>query len=213
MGNEMIQPDIYSLCANAHSIIRGIERESVDVYLFLREQFNKGPILKNHLFQFVYRSFYRLDNAGLTPEFKSEYFRLMDECRSSKCLDLRSLTKNLYEMPNRKGQNSLQFSFVTKLANTIDDDYPIYDSEVAKIFNFRPPSTYKTMDERLTIYLEFYDNLKNYYHELLNGNACETVFACFHERYPDDDYSRIPRLKLLDFFFWSAGKINGDKAI
>lgn len=208
----MIKPDINSLCDNAHSIIRGIERESLDVYLFLKEQFNKGPILKNYLFQFVYRSFYRLDNAGLTPEFKSEYFRSMDEFRSLKYLDLRSLSKCLYEIPNRKDQKSLQFSFVTKLANTIDDDYPIYDSEVAKIFSFHPPYAYKTVDERLTVYLEFYKNLKNYYHELLNGNACETIFTCFHETYPDDNYSKIPLLKLLDFFFWSAGKINGDKA-
>lgn len=211
MENEVIPPNIENLCANAHSIIRGIGKESFDVYLFLKEEFDKGPILENHLFQFVYRSFYRLDNAGLTSEFKSEYFRLMDECRSSGCIDLRSLTKNLYEIPNRKGQNSLQFSFVTKLANTIDNDCPIYDSEVARMFSFRPPYTNKTMEERLTIYSDFYDKLKNYYHHLLNGNTCKIIFDCFHEKYPNNNYSRVPRLKLLDFFFWSAGKINGNK--
>ncbi|MBI5097740.1 MAG: hypothetical protein HZB30_00680 [Nitrospirae bacterium] len=34
-----------------------------------------------------------------------------------------------------------------------------------------------------------------------------------HETYSHDNYSRIPRLKILDLFFWAAGKINEDKAI
>jgi hypothetical protein len=210
----MIRPDINNLCANARQIVEGIERESLDVYLFLKEQFNSGPILQNYLFQFVYRSFYRLDNAGLTPEFKTEYFKLMEECRSSNCFDLTTIAKHLYEIQNRKKQKTLQFSFITKLANTINDDYPLYDSEVAKIFSFNAPYTYKPMEERLTAYLDFYDNLKNYYHELLNGNVCAPIFASFQETYPNDILSRIPRLKLLDFFFWSAGKkILKDKAI
>jgi hypothetical protein len=33
------------------------------------------------VFQFTFRSFYRLDNAGLTPEFKSKYFALLEESR------------------------------------------------------------------------------------------------------------------------------------
>lgn len=211
----MIRPDINNLCADAHLIIGSIEKESLDVYLFLREQFKIGPILTNYLFQFVYRSFYRLDNAGLTPEFKSEYFRLMEDHRSSNCLDLGSLSKKLYEIPNRKGQKSLQFSFITKLANTVDDDYPIYDSAISKIFCFRPPYSdkKKSVDNRLILFLKFYDDLKKYYHELLNGNSCAPIFACFYETYSDENYSRIPRLKVLDFFFWAAGKINEDKAI
>jgi len=165
MRNKMIRPDINNLCANARQIVEGIEKESLDVYLFLKEQFNSGPIFQNYLFQFVYRSFYRLDNAGLTPEFKTEYFKLMEECRSSNCLDLTTIAKHLYEIYNRKKQKTLQFSFITKLANTINDDYPLYDSEVAKIFSFNAPYTYKPMEERLTAYLDFYDNLKNYYHK------------------------------------------------
>ena len=50
-----------------------VGRESVDVYLFLCDEFARGPVTQNYLFQFVYCSFYRLDNAGLTPEFKFSY--------------------------------------------------------------------------------------------------------------------------------------------
>ena len=207
----MTKPNINNLCVNAPSIVRGVERESLDVYLFISDQFRKGSITQNHLFQFVYRSFYRLDNAGLTPQFKAEYFKIMEEFRNANYLDLATLSKQLYEIPNRKNLKTLQFSFVTKLANTICADYPIYDSEVAKVFSFRPPVSdgKKAMDYRLAILLKFYNELRNYYHDLFNGDSCASIFACYKEIYPDYDFSRIPRLKLLDFFFWSAGKING----
>ena len=60
---------------NAQAIVNNISHESIDVYNFLRTQFDITNVAENYLFQFVYRSFYRLDNAGLTAQFKTEYFR------------------------------------------------------------------------------------------------------------------------------------------
>ena len=83
------------------------------------------------MFQFTYRSFYRLDNAGLTPEFKSRYFELLQEYRI-KPIDLKDICVDLYEYKTRKGYNSVQFSFATKLANTIDENYSINEQNIIK---------------------------------------------------------------------------------
>jgi hypothetical protein len=40
-------------------------------------------------------------------------------------------------MPDRINRNSFQFSFVTKIHNTIDNNQPIYDSKVEKVFAFK----------------------------------------------------------------------------
>jgi hypothetical protein len=114
----MSLPDLSDIEGNADSIVREIGREAVDVYGFLADEFARGSVVGNYVFQFTYRSFYRLDNAGLTPEFKSKYFALLEESRNVREIDLRRLVEELYAIPNRKGQRSLQFSFVTKLANT-----------------------------------------------------------------------------------------------
>ena len=100
---------------NAVKIIANIDFESVEVYNFLKEQFENSNVNENHLFQFVYRSFYRLDNAGLTPEFKTEYFKILQESRNNYLFDFESVLKRLFLFPNRKGQNSFQFSFTTKM--------------------------------------------------------------------------------------------------
>ena len=56
-------------------IISNISRESVDVYLWLRDEYKKGNIKNNTVFQFVFRSYYRLDRAGLGKKLKKRYFK------------------------------------------------------------------------------------------------------------------------------------------
>lgn len=202
----MTNPDLSSLIQNAQSIVEAVGQESVYVYLFLCEEFVKGPVTHNHVFQFVYRSFYRLDNAGLTPEFKSAYFDLLERSRCSPEVDLESLSRKLYDIPNRKGQQSLQFSFVTKLANTISPHYPIYDSEVAKVLGFRAPYNYKAFETRLAEYLTFYESLRELYKRIITDGILREPVRLFNEKYAPVS-SRVPEVKVLDFIFWSAGKL------
>lgn len=192
--------------ANAETAVLAIGQEAVDVYTFLAEQFARGPILNNYVYQFIYRSFYRLDNAGLTSEFKSQYFALLERSRDLDDVDLERLTKELYEAPNRKGQQSLQFSFVTKLANTVNFQYPIYDGAVAKVFDFQSPQPNKSFEVRFEQYRAFYADLRDTYTEILKHNLLEQPRRIFRHIY-SAPVERIPDIKVLDFIFWSAGKL------
>jgi hypothetical protein len=188
-------------------VVRAIGREAVDVYGFLSDQFARGPVVENYVFQFMYRSFYRLDSAGLTPEFKSKYFVMLEESRNLPEVDLRRLVKELYPIPNLKGQQSLQFSFVTKLVNTVNRQYPIYDSEVGKVFGFRTPNNHKAFEVRLEEYMTFYAKLRDIYAEILAKNLLEAPRRLFRQIYAAPP-ERIPEIKVLDFIFWSAGKLS-----
>jgi len=192
---------------NPETIVRGIGAEAVSVYTFLAREFGKGSVVTNHVFQFLYRSFYRLDNAGLTPQFKSRYFVLLDECRDSPSIALEHLTRELYEHANLKGQQSLQFSFVTKLANTANREYPIYDAEIARVFGFRTPYNYKPFENRLSEYMTFYEGLRKLYGGILRDNKLAKARALFHKIYRTSPQV-VPEVKVLDFIFWSAGKLS-----
>ena len=200
-------PDLSDIEMNSEEIVRAIGRESVEVYRFLSDEFARGPVLENCVFQFVYRSFYRLDNAGLTPDFKREYFVLLEEARNLPEVDLPGLTRKLFLIPNLKGQQSLQFSFVSKLANTVNPSYPIYDAEVGKVFSFRKPSSDKTFHVRLNKYVAFYNKLRSIYAEIINGNLLRQPREMFRDIYAAPP-QRIPEIKVLDFIFWSAGKLS-----
>lgn len=201
----MKSPDLAALNKNAQAIVEAVGKEAVDVYLFLSDEFARGRVTQNCLFQFVFRSFYRLDNAGLTPAFKTAYFECMEEARDGSEVDIAALVTTLHKLPNRKGQESLQFSFVTKLANTIDPSYPIYDAEVAKCFGFRVPYNSKPFDKRLQEYLTFYESLRKAYEEITRSGSMKTLADLFERTYSPAG-CRVPAMKVLDFIFWSAGK-------
>jgi hypothetical protein len=193
--------------ANADRIVQAIGRESVDVFSYLAASFMAGSVVSNTVFQFVFRSFYRLDSAGLSPDFKSRYFELLEGARGLPVIDLRQVVTELYAFPNRKGQRSLQFSFATKLAHTANADYPIYDGEVGRVFGFRAPGNWIPFNDRLERYMGFYGRLRELYAEVLSRNLLVTPRQLFRAVY-DAPQERIPETKVLDFIFWSAGKLN-----
>jgi hypothetical protein len=205
MKERMRVPDLSALAKNAEAIIDGVGSEAIDVYLFLFDEFARGSIGEHRLFQFVFRSYYQLDSAGLTDDFKATYFECMEEARGSAEVDLAGIVGKLRAIPNRKGQESLQFSFVTKLANTVNPSYPIYDYKVAQCFGFTAPYNYKTWEVRLEEYLDFYGRLRAFYETALATGSMK----CFIDRFMSvyaPKACRIPPVKILDFIFWAAGK-------
>jgi hypothetical protein len=179
----------------------------VDDYLRLFDEFARGPVTQNQTFQSVFRSFYRLDIGGLTPEFKSAYFECMESARRNSIVDLTAIVKELHRIPNRKGQKNLQFSFVTKLAHTINPNYyPIYDAQVAKCFAFRAPYNYKPFDTRLQEYLAFYESVRKFYEEAAVQGRMKELIGLFEGTY-SPAACRVPPVKVWDFIFWSAGRL------
>ncbi len=201
-----------TLKTNTDKIIKNLSHESIDVYCFLKDEFsNSKDIRQNYIFHFVYRSFYRLDNAGLTNEFKTEYFNLMQQFRNKKTFDIPDVCKKLYEFVSLRGYKTLQFSFTTKMANTIDENLPIYDSEVASIFGFKTPYNYKSFDERLSEYIDFYTDLKNSYHEFQNSSNVQHVINHLRSKFPNIEKMSVN--KQLDFILWSAGNLKSNNQL
>ena len=95
---------------------------------------------------------------------------------------------------------------MTKLANTINPDYPIYDSLVAHVFGFRPGYHYRPVEERLQRLLEFYVKLEYGYRRILDLGLLYKPCQLFRELYSASP-SDVPDIKVLDFVFWSAGRL------
>jgi hypothetical protein len=190
--------------SKAQEIVANISTESIDVYNFLTAQYAKTDVTTNFLFQFVYRSFYRLDNAGLTAQFKTEYFNIMQAYRPIEHFDFSTILRRLYDIQNHKGQSTFQFSFVTKMQNTIFDDKPIYDSEVARMFSFGQPKYGICFDDKLAFFLEQLQVIQQTYTTIIKNNSIQEAITSFDTKFQGNNL--VP-IKKLDFIFWCAGKI------
>lgn len=171
----------------------GLE-ESIRVYEWL-EVHKKEP--GNAVFQFVYRSYYRIDNAGLANEWKVRYFELLGQGES----DLKLILEGLYRIPTLRKVQSLQFSFATKLLHTLDCRQPIYDSKVAKLLDL-PLKKGKDFAANISTCLTVYENLLALQKQLLSDQGIKRQITAMKNCY----HSQISDEKALDFLLWSAGK-------
>jgi|SRR3989344_5180928 len=171
-----------------------IDQESVDVYKFLKQSF---PVhIDDNVFRFTYRSFYRMDSAGLTEELKSRYFDFLKEKETS----LQKILEDLHKIKTEKKINTYQFSFATKLLHTIDNNLPIYDSQINYLFKF--PGIKKN-ESPIQWRINTYNSLKEKFYILLNDNQIKLKIKEFKKKFNADI---ISDLKMLDFMLWSLGK-------
>jgi hypothetical protein len=188
---------------NAAEIIDNLAYESIEVHKYIMQRFRTTNVVEDLPFQFLYRSFYRLDNAGLTAEFKAAYFKILEEERSGIAPDIKALLVKLRCFLNKRNQENVQFSFATKLANTINTSYPIYDSEVASVFGYsRPPE--KVFHLKVAKYLIQFEHIREAYETILHEELLAPAIELFDAKFNDH---KLSEMKRLDFIFWSTGKL------
>jgi len=196
--NDLIVKEIFK---KQDKILSNITQESVDVYLFLKKEYKKGNIKNNTLFQFVFRSYYRLDNAGLSDKLKVRYFELMAEGKNN----LEDIILELYEFKNSKKQKTIQFSFATKLLHTLDNSKPIFDAEVSRVFHKSRQGENK--NEKIKSCLDIYKFLESMYSDLLKDEKIKKIILKFRAEFNVKDKNEVSDTKVLDFIIWSLGKI------
>src|SRR5581483_4292757 len=132
----------------------------------------------------------------LTDEWLDRYFELLFAFDRLRAEPYHDLLLELYQLPRRKGDQSLQFSFVSKLVAFHDERQPLYDSNVGSFFGLGPPEV-GPIEFRIS---GFVDNLKEIARRYCNW--------CEHEEFAailDDVRARHPGLaachsvRLCDF--------------
>jgi hypothetical protein len=128
--------------------------------LYLTTRLHECDVSKNEVYKRIYSRYYGLKGAALTKEFVSRYFSLLENAKTSR-YDPAAIAEDLKKYPNRKGQLSLQFSFITKIGTAIDPNLPIYDSRIVQLFGIRNSKIIRDYDERLHAHLEDYEVIKH----------------------------------------------------
>jgi hypothetical protein len=192
---------------NGGAILDNISQEEIDRYLFLRSRIGDADVPEDTDFRNTFKEAYRLDRKRLSQAFKERYFQLMEEAKAEEQFDFFAGFRELYGENNRTKLGPVQFSFLTKMANTINESYPIYEKPLADLFEFKRPQRHKqTARERLRIYMDFYNHVQETYQEMIEEELIYDLLKVFKIRFRHSD-QHVPMMKRVDLLARSAGDL------
>jgi hypothetical protein len=190
---------------NEKTILSNLKPKAVSDYLFIVQNVYNDNISNNKSFQKTFKSFYGLNTAGLTEEFCERYFNIMENSKTS-IVAVEDIVSDLYTIKRKKGDHSIQFSFATKLINTLNCEYPIYDSKVRVLFGLKNlQGQYKDCKTALGNYNAQHNYIKTTIAKIIENNMLHAVIQKFDNMF---SFARsISIVKKIDFIFWEAGKL------
>jgi hypothetical protein len=123
----------------------------------------------------------------------------MQQHRQLDNFDFANILQRLFEIVNHQRQNTFQFSFATKMQNTIKNNKPIYDNEVAKVFSFNRPRQGASFNDKLNFYLNQLQQINQTYTTIIDHNSLENIINLFDNKFQQNNLGQI---KKLDFIFF-----------
>lgn len=194
----------------AHSQIRILERSAqaletreVKPYFELKALLSRPSLPNRQRFEKDYCRFYGLNIAGLTDRFLRVYFDALYGATPTSAAwpDYLALLWKLHAIPNRKGNESLQSSFVSKLVASKDEAWPLYDRHVANFFGLFVPSAGSVVF-RAQVLVAHLETIKHRYLAWSSGELAP-VLALLRTRIPE--LTGCHDVRVCDFLVWRAG--------
>ncbi len=127
---------------------------------------------------------------------------MLEHYKTTKEFDYYAILYQLYNLKNKKKQNSFQFSFVTKMHNVINNDRPIFDANVIDILKFSKPNK-KLFDEKFKTCMEQLLEIESFYTRTIKDNLLPITNTAFDKKFSNN---KLSPTKKIDFILWSAGK-------
>ena len=172
---------------------------------YLTETSANEDIRTNTVYKHIFKRYYGLNFAGLTPEFYEEFFEQLVIAKN-KGFDIFRIAAALKAIKNKKDQESLQFSFISKIGATVDPRLPIYDSRIVQIFGLSNRNGIKGHDNKLAILTDDYKVLKDKINRLLNEQQMNRLISEIEQKMGAIGYS-LPEERICDLILWGYHQI------
>lgn len=203
---------IKGLEKNSKEIINQFKERALDVekYIKIKDKYDKGcNTEKDKDFQKLYKSFYRMRMAGLTDEYFDKYFKILNNRAYNKKSDLFDFLIEMDGIKTRRGRNSLQFSFATKLLHSANNDLPIFDQYVGNFFRINVPNDLgQDISSRARNRQDIYNELCLDFDEFLLQKKTRDFLEKVRSKISIPKIETISDAKFLDFVIWINGQID-----
>lgn len=150
----------------------------------------------------AYERYYNMKHARLSKDWLNKYFDIANMYLKE---DKKPSSFDTLITDIGPEDNSVQFSFVSKLFHTLKNDEPIYDRHVRTFIETEMPSG-KEVSDRMKSAVEIYnDDIKvGFYKNDYYIKLRELMLMKFNVTFPNVE--GVSEIKKLDFVCWGLGK-------
>lgn len=181
-----------------------ITKETILPYIELKNLFISVAQDTRPKFEKVFRKYYGMNSAGLSQEFFEAFFKNMYKLKSgTNSPKGKVLLEELFKIKRKKGDHSMQYSFVSKMLNLLDEDHPIIDKHVKKILKIKPLLK-GSNEEKLKWYEETVEKIRHEYAIFLKVPAIRAALGELERRI--QEIKPLSSTRKLDFLLFYAGK-------
>jgi len=173
-----------------------ITDKAVKKYVCLKCDYAANKV-QTECFHKEFRSFYGM--IFWSRKRLEYYFKMMTDKEKI----LKKVLDALYQVPKGNGNKCVEFSFATKLIHTVDNNKPIYDSNVANVLEKRVRGN--TGGERIEFCLEIYEFLEKLHQILLKEKTVKKLISVFRKQHKINSIN-MSDVKILDFLLWALGR-------
>ncbi|MEL6624695.1 MAG: hypothetical protein AAFQ92_04165 [Bacteroidota bacterium] len=197
---------------NGCNLLDVIDIGDIQSYSRLRGWLLTEDVSTHTSFQETFRDYYGLGGVGVNKEFIQKFFEVLESQKTGESFDFRVVSRELLGARPKRKLSSAQFAYLSKMANVINPDYPIYDNHIADIFEFEKPTQSKLDSrERMNVYVKFYEELRSIYQTLLSEAMIHdtlVVFKILLKKYRNEEFPNysLPDMKKLDFLVEAVSK-------
>jgi hypothetical protein len=165
-------------------------------YNWLMDMLQKQNVSASGEYQRKFRAFWRMRCGA---KYGRAFFALMERNKGQASVDPVRVAQELYKHPTRGGRKTLEFSFATKLAHTINPHLPIFDSMVKTFYHLDPPGV-GAVEDRLPGYRRCYAFLRQEYARVLKEGLLSPAITAFRRALPAT--ASHTDEKVIDWLIW-----------
>lgn len=185
--------------------IDAIPKDHFDEYRYLIQ---KGSNPSNPEYQVRYSKFFRLNGAGLSTEFRAQYFHTLKEYSNAALPKLDEVIKRIQTKDTK-----LHASFASKLLHMLNQEEPIYDSMICNFYFYSRPS-YKDENKKIDSILSFHSFLKDEYSRIIKRGLLHDSITQLNDKWQIQDLSDIKKIDTLLWAFVKLMKVhNSEKRV
>lgn len=181
-----------------------VKREDVTRYLALKQMLSQRQPGFREEFRKEFTNFYGLNAGGVTETFKDRYFDILLGATVETGEDpYTPILRDLYEIPRRKGDKALQYSFVSKLVAMRDETRPLFDRYVSEFFGISAPMS-GSVDFRIAGFATNMEWLRQTYGCWSEDERFQMIWHTLVEVHPG--LAACAAARVADFLIYSVGR-------